>query len=160
MCLRKMRALLDNRPLDLEAKERSQVKRRKFHTLRNQCEACIVADNILSGRSFPSIQPFDIVADFTALDPRDIFDGIRGLSEARYERDLYRVFNESAPTQNKGLVAMHKTWFEVSCFIDGLTDNSQPVLGLSCTNLEEPVTCLLPTSNSRFLDRKQLTYIY
>ena len=80
----------------------------------------IIADNFLSGRSFPSLLPFDVVADFTALDPQDIFDGIRGLTEARYERDLYRVFNESAPTQDKGLVAIHKTWFEVSCSIDGL----------------------------------------
>lgn len=74
-----------------------------------------IADYVFSGRSFPSLQPFDTVADLTALDPQDIFGGIRGLSEARYEKDLYRVFNESASTQNKGLVAMHKTWFEVSC---------------------------------------------
>ena len=114
MSRRRIGILLDNRPLVAEAKERSRVKRRKFHTLPGQCETWTIADDILSGRSFPSLRPFDFVADLTALDPQDIFGGIRGLSEARYENDLYRVFNESAPTQNKGLVAMHKTWFEVS----------------------------------------------
>ena len=110
----------------------------------------IIPDHFLSDRSFPSLLPFDIVADFTALDPQDIFDGIRGLTEARYERDLYRVFNECASTQDKRLVAMHKTWFEVSYSIDGFSGyahSSQRALGLSCTILEEPVTYLQANSN-------------
>ena len=78
------------------------------------------ADVIFSGRSFPSREPFEFIADLAALDPRNVFDGINGLSEARYERDLCRVFSESALSGNIGLVAMHKTWFEVSCAIDGL----------------------------------------
>ena len=144
-----MLILLDNRSLVAEAKERSRVKHREFHTLPDQCQTRTVADIIFSGRSFPSLQPFEFVADLTALDPQDIFGGIRGLSEARYEKDLYRVFNESAPTQNKELAAMHKTWFEVSRSTDRLsryTNNFQRLLGLKCTTSKTPITCLLPAS--------------
>ena len=146
MCWRRMRILLDNRPLFAEAKERSRVKRRKFHTLPDHCETWTIADDNLSSRSFPPLKPFDIVEDLTTLDPQDIFGGIHGLTEARYEKDLYRVFNESAPTENKGLVAMHKSWFEVSRFTDELScyaHSSQRLPGLNCTIFGMPVTCLL-----------------
>ena len=134
-----MPVLLDDRPLVAERKERGRVKRRKFHILPDQGEARTIADDILSGRTFPSLQPFDIVADFAVLDAEDIFGGIRGFTKARYERDLYRVFNESAFTQNKDLAAMHKTWFEVSCSTDGLscyTQDSQRLLGLELYNIQ------------------------
>ena len=114
MCSRKMGALLDSRPLVAEARERSRVKRRRSHPPPHQYGTWIIAEGIFNSRSFPSREPFDFVADLATLDPKDIFGGIRGLSEARYQRDLSRVFNEAAPTSNEGLAAMHKTWFEVS----------------------------------------------
>ena len=162
MCWRRMLILLDNRSLVAEAKERSRVKHRKFHTLPYRCQTQTIADAIRSGRSFPSLQPFDFVADLTALDPQDIFGGIRGLSEVRYEKDLYRVFNESAPTQNKELAAMHKTWFEVSCSTDRSScyaNSSQRSLGLNCTTSETPNTCLLPASPLG-ISCSQAAYIY
>ena len=157
MCSRRMRGLLDNRVLVAKAKGRSQVKCRKSHTLLGQYNIWIIANAIISGRNFPSLQPFEIVADFTALDPQDIFDCIRGLSKARYERDLYRVFNESAPTQDKGLLAMHKTWFEVSDSTDGLycyTQNVRRLLGYELNDFRTSITCFYPPQTLRFLDHR------
>ena len=113
MYSKKMGALLDSRPLVPEARKKSRVKRRRFHPPPDQYGTWTMADDLFSSRNFPSREPFDFVADLTTLDPKDIFGGIRGLSEARYHRDLSRVFNEAAATTNEGLVAMHKTWFEV-----------------------------------------------
>lgn len=113
MCSRKMGALLDSRALVPEAREKSRVKRRRFHPPPDQYGTWTIADDVFSSRNFPSREPFDFVEDLATLDPKDIFSGIRGLSEARYQSDLSRVFNEAAATANEGLVAMHKTWFEV-----------------------------------------------
>ncbi len=117
------------------------------------------ADDILSGRNFPPREPFDFVADLAALDPQDIFDGIKGLSEARYERDLYRVFSETVPSGNKGLVAMHKAWFEVSCGTDGINcyaHNTQRLLALNYAIFDN----LPPLRTLEYLCRKQLTHIF
>ena len=66
-----------------------------------------VAENFLSGS-------LSILTLILTLDNKDIFGVIRGLSEVRYQRDLSKAFNEAAPISNEGLVAMHKTWLEVS----------------------------------------------
>ena len=136
-----MGALLDCRHLVAEARKKCPVKRRRSHPLPGQCAAWTIANHLFSSRNFPSREPFEFVAELATVDPQDIFGSIRGLSEARYQRDLYRVFSEVAPSPNERLAAMHKTWFEVSYTVGTLPCHAQVFDRMVLGTRDLPSTC-------------------
>ena len=66
-----------------------------------------------SSKSFPLMEPFE-TTDLSTMIPSDLTgDGIKGLSQARYERDLYAIFSGKA-FGDDDMQSMHQTWFQVS----------------------------------------------
>lgn len=76
-------------------------------------------------RVYPEYQPFDFPADLSVVAPSELTStAIKGLSQARYARDLFEVFSKRASgteelAGDRDLASIHQTWFKVNPILLG-----------------------------------------